>query len=178
MNVMILMLLLFVLFFWVLLAEPTNLISPTLWMVSMFILACIGYIASISSFGTDISVATMIVIITSLLAGWIGELLSKHVRIKVYGKKQFANEKSLVSPNLSVIWVSGVFVLLLGLYRYYEMYLFTKTVGNKDIFRTVQYIRGYMTIGDFSFNSLITFLSGLADAIVFFSFAITISIMA
>lgn len=176
MNVFTLTIVLLFFFFIAFFVDMKNLISPTLWMVMMFLLACIGYLLNMEYFGMDISMQTVWVILLSLLTGWMGEISAKHIKVSVKKKikldskmKLIQQEMKILQPGKYVVLFSALFVLFLGIYRYLEMYSFTRKRGNTRFFMTVKFIRGYVTVGDFDFNGYITLLSGLADAIAFIS---------
>lgn len=171
MNVIFLTICMTSLSFFIYIRNELNFIVPSLWISLVFDLSLIVYCFNLSYFQKDLSITVCLVIFFSVLLFYIGEVIGSNYRLVLPHKNQVLSSSKIqnrddfiVIPQKKILLIYGLFILMISLYRLYDMYMFTKSVGNSNFLLTVYYIRGYMTAGDFNFSTLVILFSSVAEA--------------
>lgn len=156
-----------------------NLISASLWVTGMFLISSVSYLAYIDYFVTDITLKTMILIQGSIIFCIFGEICGTKVRLRVRQKKSVASssKSSLtgvfsykkIVPRTIYIYTVSLFILGVGAYRFYDMYKYTRTLGNSSIFNTVFMIRGLFTADKYSVSVPVQLLTSLCEGFAYVS---------
>lgn len=149
----LLLILLFVMLFFAYILMERNILSS--WVISTLVYTFVTalYIAFLGYFSRELSVTTVIVIISALTCWGLGELYAKACYIGRPLYRSF-NVDNCGSNTCKPYYFSRVFVLgcttlivLFALYKYYLLYRYSIMAGNTEgILKAAEYARQYMLI--------------------------------
>jgi oligosaccharide repeat unit polymerase len=147
---MILKLLFFTLSIGTLLVYYVNnkrLLSPTLILFATFTLSIFFLIINKDFSLLEISLKTYLVIVTSLVAWGVGEILSKPAYIKI--KKPIVNlaPKYLILPSNRILFISCLIIFGVAVSEYYRFASLGKSLGGDNIISYYILVRSYVVEG-------------------------------
>ena len=151
-------------------------LSPTLISSSLFLLFSFLYCVLYSYIQEDITAKTVIVIILTMFSIFVGEVVSRKINIKHITKTSVISSgiaKDIIfSKKVIIIWF--IIMLITAIYRFYDLYQFSRTLGNSSIWSTTASVRlalvkGLYT-GDVNHLNMITFLfTGMSEIVCYAS---------
>ena len=144
---MIVSLLFFTLVFGTLLVFYINnkkLLSPTLILFAGFTVSAFSILINRDFFGRDISLNTYLIIIVSLIAWGVGEILSKLAYTKI-NKPIFSFEpKYKILPSNRILFVSCIIICGVAISEYYRFTNIGKLIGGDNFLLNYGLIRKYV----------------------------------
>lgn len=111
-----------------------KLLSPTLILFAGFTVSVFFIIINRDFFGRDISLNTYLVIIISLIAWGVGEILSKSVYIKMRKPILSLKPKYMILPSSQILFTSCLIIFGVALSEYYRFINIGKLIGGGDNF--------------------------------------------
>ena len=141
--------------------------SISLWITGMFTLASGAYLLNYEYFGNDISVATVFVVEGSIFCYFLGEIVGERIKIHSLRIKnaEMRTRDFIVSKNF--IWVCTSFILLLTVYKIYDMYKFATSKGNTNIITLISFMRRYIEQGQYGNGTVVSLLTSFAEAVAY-----------
>ena len=125
-------------------ANNKKLLSPTLILFAVFTVSVFSIFINRDFFGRDISLNTYLIIILSLIAWGVGEILSKVAYTKIK-KPIFSFEpKYLILPSNRILFISCLIIFGVAISEYYRFVGIGKSVGGDNFLLNYGLIRKYV----------------------------------
>ncbi len=150
-----------------------DVLSSALWVAAMLFFTAAVYSINISIFGRDFTYSTVAVVSLTPICYFIGEFLGKknslkYINLKLKSKKYRDMEGRVLISGTIFIYLITIVIVLLGLYKLWKMFLYTKEIfGNTDILLTAYYIRSALTSGEYDDGTFIGLVSTMTEAAAF-----------
>ena len=124
-----------------------KLLSPTLILFAGFTVSVFSIIINRDLFGRDISLNTYLVIIISLIAWGVGEILSKSAYIKI--KKPIVNlaPKYMILPSNRILFISCLIIFGVAVSEYYRFINIGKSLGGDNFLLYYGLVREHVVEG-------------------------------
>ena len=128
-------------------ANNKKLLSPTLILFAGFTVSVFSIIINKDFFGRDISLNTYLVIIVSLIAWGVGEILSKPAYVKIRKPILGLAPKYMILPSSWILFISCLIIFGVAVSEYYRFINIGKLIGGDNFLLNYGLVRKYVVEG-------------------------------
>lgn len=150
----------------------SSLLSVSLFTALSFLLSAIVYGLSIGSIGSDLSIKALIVITGAVIFTILGEFVGKTVSIPsirfIMGTDLQDESTEVYYSNHKNIICLFVLEMLVFIIRFYDLFKFSRTLGNSSIFKTISTVRLAYAMGEYTSTGALIRIAIYATIIVEF----------